>query len=72
MSVSTHTQEPIYIVSGTHNQTYRRLWRGPRTYKAIRNHLERLRNPEYGWAYVRIGKLRVDDDGLKTAILFMA
>lgn len=71
MSASARPAEPIYIVSGTHNQTSRRLWKGPRTYKAIRNHLERLRNPECGWAYVRIGKLRVDDDWLKTAILFM-
>ena len=72
MNTSLRPAEPIYIISGTRNRTYRRLWHGPRTFKAIRNHLENLRNPEHGWAYVRIGKLRVDDDWLKTAILFLA
>jgi hypothetical protein len=71
MTASTHPAEPVYIVSGTHNQTCRRLWRGPRTYKAIRNHLDKLRNPECGWAYVRIGKARVDDDFLRGMLIFM-
>ena len=71
MSTSARPAEAIYIVSGTRHNTYRRLWRGPRSYKAIRNHLERLRNPERGWAYVRIGKLRVDDDCLKGAVAFL-
>jgi len=72
MSAPARPADPIYIISGTHNQTYRRLWRGPRTYKAIRNHLERLRNAACGWAYVRIGRHRVDDDCLKSAIALLA
>jgi hypothetical protein len=71
MTTFARPHEPIYIVSGTHSHTTRRLWKGPRSYKAIRNHLENLRNPECGWAYVRIGKMRVDDDWLKRAISFL-